>query len=143
MFATRRGLIHKKSKPRWTGPYKIVKVNSEWDFEIQHLISKEVSHAHATRLSFYCDSSLNVTPDLKHQIAHDESNLTYQVESILAHDDSTGEYRFQIHWKGFDKEDSTWEPLSIISEDVPHLLQEYAQRSNDSILIEKLKALHL
>ena len=98
MFATRRGLIHKKSKPRWTGPYKIVKVNSEWDFEIQHLISKEVSHAHATRLSFYCDSSLNVTPDFKHQIAHDESNLTYQVESILAHDDSTGEYRFQIHW---------------------------------------------
>ena len=125
MFATRYKGSQVRSKPKWTGPYRINKVNSEWDFDIEHLVTKKIVSAHSTRLSFYADSSMDVELDLKYQIVHDEAQLTYQVEKILAHKQVADNWLLLIQWKGFDKEDSTWEPAGVIAEDVPVIVAQY------------------
>jgi len=73
MFATRRNLTgpSRKSRPRWTGPYRILKCESDWEYVVEHLVTGEKFSAHSSRLKFYCDSQLEVTANLKHQIAHD------------------------------------------------------------------------
>ena len=43
----------------------------------------------------------------------------------MDHRISEENYEFLTHWEGFDVEDSTWEPLQILYEDVPELCREY------------------
>jgi hypothetical protein len=125
MFATRRNLQgpSRKSKPRWTGPYKIVSTESDWDYVIEHLTTGEKFHAHSSRLKFYCDKDLEVTVDLKHQISHDE--VRYKVDKIIDHTFMDEEYKLLVVWQGFDIEDATWEPLEILLEDIPTMVKKY------------------
>ncbi len=125
MFATRHNMQgpSRKSMPRWTGPYRIVDMESDWDFIIEHLVSNEKFHAHSSRLKFYCDKDLDVTLDLKLQITHDE--MRYKVNQILNHDFMEDEFKLLVSWQGFDKEDATWEPLVVLLEDVPELVKAY------------------
>jgi hypothetical protein len=120
----------KKSVPRWTGPYRVVKCESDWDFVIEHLVTGKTFHSHSSRLKFYCDQDLNVTVDLKQQITHDE--MRFKVKSILGHDLIDGEFKFLIHWLGFDEEDSTWEPIRIIQEDLPELVRNYVENLDET-----------
>lgn len=141
MFATRRGLAgpSKNSKPRWTGPYQVTKCCSDWDYIIKHLVTGEEFHSHAARLKFYCDSSLEVSLDLKYQIAHDE--MRYQVDTIEEYAFQDDEHKLLIHWKGFDKEDSTWEPFSVICEDVPSMVKDFVLQINKADLKNRLLSL--
>jgi hypothetical protein len=128
MYATRRNLQgpSRKSKPRWTGPYKVTACNSDWDFTILHLVTNEYIHAHSSRLKYYCDKDLHVTADLKYQITHDE--MRYRVSKFINHRVHDGNYELLTVWEGFDVEDATWEPLPILFEDVPQLCKDYIIR---------------
>ena len=132
MFATRHNMQgpSRKSMPRWTGPYRIVDMESDWDFIIEHLVTNEKFHAHSSRLKFYCDKDLEVTLDLKLQITHDE--MRYKVNQILNHDLMEDEFKLFVSWQGFDKEDATWEPLTIMLEDVPELVKAYIYGIDDT-----------
>jgi hypothetical protein len=125
MFATRRFDTgpSRRSVPRWTGPYRVLECISDWEFVIQHLVTNDKFSAHCSRLKYYCDKDLNVTADLKFQITHDE--MRYRVSRILNHRVVEGCYEFLTQWEGFDEEDSTWEPLSILLEDVQLICQKY------------------
>lgn len=74
-------------------------------------------------MKYYSDKDLNITADLKHQITHDE--MRYRVAEFLNHRTIDGTQEFLTRWEGFDIEDATWEPVSILFEDVPKLCQEY------------------
>ena len=90
MYATRHKGSQKKSKPCWTGPYRIIRVISDWDFEIEHLVTARRCFAHACRLDFYADAALQVTPDLKHQVQHDEAKMAYKVQALIGHKHDDG-----------------------------------------------------
>jgi hypothetical protein len=123
MFATRRIGPSRRSKPCWTGPYKVVECLSDWEFKIQHLVTNEKFSAHSSRLKYYYDKDLNVTADLKYQITDDE--MRYRVSKFLDHRIKEGEFELLTLWEGFDEEDSTWEPLNILNEDIPNMCQNY------------------
>jgi transposase InsO family protein len=125
MFATRRNETgpSRRSKPCWTGPYKVVECVSDWEYIIQHLVTEEKFSAHCARLKYYCDKDLNITADLKYQITHDE--MRYRVAGFLNHRIQEGSYEFLTQWEGFDVEDATWEPVNVLVEDVPLLCQKY------------------
>ena len=125
MYATRHNESgpSRRSKPCWTGPYRVIECLSDWDFRIQHLVTNDIFHAHSSRLKYYCDSDLNVTPDLKYQIAHDE--MRYKVANFLQHKMEDGVLKLLTQWQGFDVEDATWEPIGIMTEDVPSVVQTY------------------
>ena len=138
MFATRRNIqgSSRKSKPRWTGPYRVISCESDCDFIIEHLVTNGKFHAHASRLKYYCDSDLEITADLKYQITHDE--MRYKVEKILGHQiNSDGMIQLKIQWPGFDPEDASLEPFNILYEDAPELVPNYVQII---ILTDKLKS---
>ncbi|KAE8888738.1 hypothetical protein PF005_g5317 [Phytophthora fragariae] len=63
---------HTRSKLRvkWCGPAQVVDTVSNWIFVIQNLVTGQRREAHASRLKFYADNSLNVTEDLLLHIAH-------------------------------------------------------------------------
>jgi hypothetical protein len=136
MFATRRNLQGpgRKSKPCWTGPYRVIGYESDWDFVLEHLVTKEKFHAHSSRIKFYRDKDLDVTADLKHQITHDE--MRYKIEKITDHTFEDDEYKLFVKWQGFDQEESTWEPFEVIYEDVPSIVKEYVRNVRES---DKLK----
>ena len=127
MFATRKNQEgpSRKTKPKWTGPYKVIKCDNDWDFTLEHLVTGKSFHAHSSRMKYYCDKDLDVTVDLKYQITHDE--MRYKVEKILDYEFQDNEHKLLIQWQGFDKEESTWEPLEIIYEDVPTILSNYVK----------------
>jgi hypothetical protein len=115
--------------------YKITACNSDCDFTILHLVTNESIHAHSSRLKYYCDSDLEVTADLKHQITHDE--MRYKIQKIRDHDVKEDGIFLLIEWEGFDEEDSTWEPINIINDDVPGLVKKYVFNLKDKDKMKK------
>ena len=124
MYATRYKGAQKRSRPKWTGPYRVTRVVSEWDYEIEHLVNGQKSNAHSTRLDFYADASMDVDAELRSQISHDESQMKYKVERIMNHRKKGDIWELQVHWRGFDPDEATWEPLQTIAEDLPVMTQE-------------------
>lgn len=116
---------HRKTLPKWTGPYQVVQVNSEFDFIVKHLVTGRERKAHATHMNFYSDSSLNATAELLDQIRWDESNITYTVEAILDFAKSGRSWNFLIRWAGFDEAEDSWEPLEMLKQDIPTMLKNY------------------
>jgi hypothetical protein len=47
------------------------------------------------------------------------------VKSFKNHRLVDGNFELLTHWEGFDEEDSTWEPITTLYEDVPKLCQKY------------------
>ena len=73
-------------------------------------------------MRFYKDSSLQVTDELKLQIAHDTA--AFEVEQIKGHRYLNKRWECLVQWLGFESED-TWEPLISLFEDVPALVKAY------------------
>ena len=140
MYATRHIGAQKRSKPKWTGPYRVTRVESEWDFEIEHLVTGKRRQAHACRLDFYSDKSLHVDTKLKDQIVHDESRVTYRVESILKHARQADGWKLLVQWQGFDAEDATWEPIQQMLEDVPVIVERYVHALEDRAVRAELQS---
>ena len=125
MYATRWNDTgpSRRSRPCWTGPYRVIECLSDWEFVIQHLVSGEKHSAHSSRLKYYCDKDLNVTADLKYQITHDE--MRYRISRFIGHRISDGAFELHTVWEGFDVEDASWEPLQVLLEDVPDICRDY------------------
>jgi hypothetical protein len=75
----------------------------------------------------YNDSLLNVDDKLKEHLIH-QSFEKYDIEKILDDRYSEENQEVLVQWKGFDE--PSWEPESIIREDVPEMLEQYFQSKN-------------
>ncbi|KAF4136160.1 hypothetical protein GN958_ATG14653 [Phytophthora infestans] len=102
---------HTRSKLRvkWCGPAQVVGTVSNWVFEIQNLVTGQRKEAHASRLKFYADSSLNVNEDLLQHIAHNSEG--HIVESLLKARYNKNEkcHEIKVHWRGLDALEDLWE----------------------------------
>ena len=97
--------------------------------------------AHANRLKRYADSSLSVTEELLTTIAHND--LQFQkIEKMLNLRYSKEEEHFELQCKrvGFDYEDPTWEPLDILREDVPKMLDAFLSKFPNKRLAKQARA---
>jgi hypothetical protein len=103
----------------WRGPYHVVGFISDWIYEVEDLIDGTRMEVHVTRLKLYCDSSLNISSVLTEAILHQKG--AYEIDRIVDVRWNEFESRFEVHieWRGFAKEESTWEPLSVIYADAP------------------------
>jgi hypothetical protein len=112
----KRGVTHKLAAT-WCGPYRITAVGTGHVFQIQHLLSGDITSAHASRLLFYADERLHVTTDLKEHIALVERQGFFEIERLVAVRQHDGVYQAKVAWAGFMEEEWTWEPLSQLLED--------------------------
>ena len=60
---------------KWRRPYRVVELVNGYAFIVENIITQERQQVHGDRLTFYCDSMLNITEELKSQFAFDNANL--------------------------------------------------------------------
>jgi hypothetical protein len=73
---------------RWRGPKRIVATLSDHVYEVQDLGSGIITPVHCTRLRYYHDPSLDITADLRDQIAHNNQGYDVQALKDLRYDSS-------------------------------------------------------
>ncbi|ETW05776.1 hypothetical protein H310_03460 [Aphanomyces invadans] len=111
---------------RWKGPFRVVKVVSDYLMEVQQPVPPgDVSLHHASRLRLYCEGGRDVDEDLKAQIAFGDEDL----RDLRLRD---GVWEVLIKWFGLGELESSWEPAMSIYEDAFVLFRRWAKtRSNE------------
>jgi len=80
-----------KLQPRWSGPYQVTEVVSDWVFVLKDLVSNAEKAVRASLIQLYSDKDLNVTIWLQEQIQYDEWKFT--VESFKEFRKEGGKYQ--------------------------------------------------
>jgi hypothetical protein len=118
----------KKLFLKWRGPYRITDTQNHYVFEVENIIDKKKQIVHGDRVRYYDDAQLNITEEIKAQFAHD--NFSYEVKDFIGAriNPETGLVQLLVEWKGFTTDESTWEDLVTLHEDVPVLVAKYASK---------------
>lgn len=139
LIATRTRGAKDKTAPLWTGPGLVVSAVNARSFTVRDLLSGKSRVIHAEHLKRYADSSLVVTPQLRSFIA--ASAIITRVEAITAHRKERNIWRLRVQWQGFEDEDSTWEELPKLFQDVPGMVTRYVKTIQDPVVKTELQAL--
>ncbi len=125
-----------KLMARWRGPYRIHKAITRYEYEVQHLVTREVTNAHIRRIKFYADKELDYpVPLAKEVTAEDVFSKIYEVEEVcdIKFNKETKQFEALIKWSGFDIDEGTWQALKIACADVPNLVNEYVDSLEESL----------
>jgi Chromo (CHRromatin Organisation MOdifier) domain len=111
LFAEHRKSGVSKLQVKWKGPRRVASVESDYVFDIENLLTKELKATHATRLRFYEDKNLNVTVELV-QAAENNDHQLYIVSKILdaRYNEQEMFHELLVAWRGFPVGEATWEP---------------------------------
>eukprot|EP00474_Spongospora_subterranea_P008141 CRZ08599.1 hypothetical protein [Spongospora subterranea] len=120
---------------RWLGPYRIVRVNSEWHYTLENLVTGDHVDAHVTRIKFYHDPSLEVTQDLLQYVS---SGIGFVVDSFIKCRFHGDRWELQVRWSGFEESDVSWEPASNMVEDVPVLVKQFIKAHSHDVLVQEM-----
>jgi Chromo (CHRromatin Organisation MOdifier) domain len=131
-----------KLQVKWKGPRRIVGVESEFVYLVENMTTKDVKAAHATRMRFYKDKSLNMTEELKQAAEHNDHQL-YVVAKILEirYKEEEMKYEVLVAWRSFPVGDATWEPYDVMEIDVPEMVCKFLDSHKDKRLVHKVRSL--
>jgi hypothetical protein len=113
----------------WKGPYRVVAVVSDWVFEVEDLVTSKVTTAHASRLKYYADADLGNIEEVRRQASHSEVHLDVQSLLRVRHNAERMCWEVEVQWLGLEKSEASWEPASVIAEDVPAMLKKFVMAS--------------
>lgn len=133
---TRGATPKDKTAPIWCGPALVVGAENDLSFKVMDLLSGKVTIIHAEHLRRYADSKLQVTPQLKSFIA--ASAIWTRVEAIIGHRKDGHRWELRVLWQGFEEDESTWEDLKTITEDVPETVKRYVKTIQDGTIRSEL-----
>jgi Integrase core domain/Integrase zinc binding domain/Chromo (CHRromatin Organisation MOdifier) domain len=121
-----------KLRVRWRGPRKVIRICSEYIYEVLDLLTTHQSVVHANRLKFYADSQLDVTESILDTAAHNDPHFQTVVKLLnLRFNPDSAQYEVQAQWRGFDYEEPTWEPMVNLREDIPDMLESFLENHPD------------
>ena len=123
----------------WRGPFRVIAIESDWIYIIEHVLNHKQHTVHASRLKFYHDSSLDITTDLKEHIA--TQGFLYEVEEFLElrWNATRKIWEVNIRWKGFENLEDSYEPLIQICKDMPEKTIKFLLTITDEDKIRKLR----
>lgn len=107
----------------WTGPYRVVKVLSDYVFVLEHLLTGRTVDVHGTRIILFRNSFFGETQEMKDHILHKEGEL-YNVGKFIGFRNHQGIPQARVSWQGLGPEDDIWEDVKQIKEDVPVLFEQ-------------------
>jgi transposase InsO family protein len=110
-----------KTRPLWFGPARVTSAEGPLLFTVQDIVTQRSRTLHATYLKRYADKDLTVTKELHEFAAH--GGTGFFVDAIVGHRRRGTVWELLVSWEGYDE--STWEPLSRLSSDVPQLVRKY------------------
>lgn len=122
-----------KLRVTWVGPYRVT-VAAEYFFTVEHLATGKTMKVHPSRLKHYADSSLNISTDLIDHVASQGTLLA--VDALVDHryHDDMKAFEVKVKWQGLEEIEDSWDPMKVLSEDVPQLMNNYANDKNDERL---------
>jgi len=112
---------------RWRGPRRITRAVSDYVYQIEDLRNGALEEAHASRLRFYSDDSLNKDAIMPHVIS---SETGMPVQRLMRLEESPNGLHVIVRWRGLPANADTSEPLSRIYEDVPQMLLNLLKRKS-------------
>ena len=101
--------------------YVVEDVVSKHIVLVKHMLTGVTKEVHTERLMPFTAKKLNLKLLKEHVQFHTE----YEVEDLLEIkiDDKTGEELVLVKWRGFEDSESSWEPLDMIEQDQPKLVE--------------------
>ena len=131
-----------KLMPKWKGPRRIVSCDSERVYKVENLITKKQEKVHARRMILYRADMDGVDVDSKLMEQAEFSEKTVQIakriHSIRQGDDDE---EVRIEWEGLPSElDWSWEPINLIWEDIPGVLEHFLHTAGNRHLKSKALA---
>jgi len=108
---------------RWKGPYLVQNILSNYIIEVKNLNEEKIIKVHISRIRKFNNILNNTIEDLKEQFAYYADNL--YVESVVGHKKFEEEYRFLVHWHGFETASDSYEPAKYIQEVAPNQVEIY------------------
>lgn len=138
-----RSRVDQKNGPKllatWVGPYQVV-AEGQYHFTVRDLLTSAEMDVHPSRLKFYADNKFQVTEELIDEISR--QGLVLHVKKLSSHRWHAEKMDFEIlvEWRGLEAIENSWELLSSLGQDIPVLVQQYVDASEDSRLKEHFKA---
>jgi hypothetical protein len=122
---------------KWQGPFRVVEVMSDHLFKVESLKrignKSETKIVHSQRLKFFHDKSLELTEEVLRHVSQEKQ--LYEIESFLELRNNGASYDVKVKWLGFDDNESTWEPVENLFEDVPLRLHEFLKTKPEGSVI--------
>ncbi|GMF45863.1 unnamed protein product [Phytophthora fragariaefolia] len=126
---------HTRSKLRvkWCGPAQVTATVSNWIFEIENLITGQRREAHASRLKFYADASMDVSEHLLRHVAHNSEGHVVAELLNARYNPTLKQHEIELRWRGLSEAEDSLEPAITLLQDVPTVarafVKKYSQRS--------------
>ena len=119
-----------KLQVNWRGPFRVVEAHDMNIFTIEHMITKKERRVHATRLRFYHDASLNVTEALMEHIGAQGFELKIGALRQLRYNGTARRYEILTNWEGFEDVEDSWEPFTVLLQDIPALVFKFLHQQH-------------
>jgi len=135
-YRRKRGLS-KKLMMAWHGPFRIIQLVPPLNVRLQNQNSKEFKQLiHISRIKLYKGAERpheylqkDQYPELLEPPMEPELKEEFEVEDILAHRKCHHRQEYLIRWKGYGKEDDTWEPEENLTHS-KEMLEQYKRRES-------------
>ncbi|ETN23867.1 hypothetical protein PPTG_00369 [Phytophthora nicotianae INRA-310] len=118
---------------RWVGPFEVVEEHPH-AYMIRHLITGQRYMVHESRLKFYCDASLGASEEMKAHVGN--QGMVLGVEELKAHRKGQHGWQLLVSWVGLQEEESSWEALQSLYDDLPARVRAYVTSSEDHALMK-------
>eukprot|EP00924_Labyrinthula_sp_SR-Ha-C_P002457 maker-scaffold_16-augustus-gene-5.18-mRNA-1 protein AED:0.67 eAED:0.67 QI:0/0/0/1/0.5/0.33/3/0/2013 len=118
-----------KVKPQWTGPFQIIQQLGSYLYLLKNLCGDE-EEVHASRMMFYAPS--HFLPSAKTKICYLNDSEKLEIKKLIKIKKKDDEYFLLVHWRGFPLEESTWEPVQQLFEDLPSLVVDFLLKNKFS-----------
>eukprot|EP00924_Labyrinthula_sp_SR-Ha-C_P005598 snap_masked-scaffold_92-processed-gene-0.14-mRNA-1 protein AED:1.00 eAED:1.00 QI:0/-1/0/0/-1/1/1/0/729 len=129
-----------KVKPQWTGPFQIIQQLGSYLYLLKNLFGDE-EEVHASRKMFYAPS--HFLPSAKTKICYLNDSEKLEIKKLIKIKKKDDEYFLLVHWRGFPLEESTWEAVQQLCEDLPSLVVDFLLKNKFSGMKSCLTCLRL
>jgi hypothetical protein len=114
---------------KWRGPRRIVSIPSQWTYIVEDILQGVKKEVHASRIKLYRDKDLNITQEIKDHAGHVEDTLEVEYFSAIRKAEKGNGWEILTHWRGFEDEYASWEPLIHMVEAVRNSVEEYVREA--------------
>jgi len=127
----------------WGTVAQIVRKDTPWLYTVRYLLPPQrEEQRHVQHLRYFGDAAYRMPASVRDSFQFN-AQFKYQVDHFSDLRREGDVFQVRTHWAGFpDQGDVTWEPVSIIVQDVPTLLRQfvlqYAQKHPHAQLLAAL-----